>query len=108
MAIDTAAKRSSAITPSLPWRGVLPIASGTIDAAERQAAARLYSGILASVGTNVDVYPTGVYCIAYLGSVTVGRGPWYPLTPGNTPGWAVISAGNTPAWSAVDTTNPGM
>jgi hypothetical protein len=48
MAIDTANKRYSACWVGLPWRGILPFPDGTIDQADRQHIAFLYSGILAS------------------------------------------------------------
>ena len=47
MAIDTAAKRSSAINVGSPWRSRLPFPDGTIDQGDRQAVAFVYSGILA-------------------------------------------------------------
>lgn len=48
MAVDTAAKRFSAVHVSAPWRGLGYFPTGTVDAAERQAVAYLYSGISAS------------------------------------------------------------
>lgn len=47
MAADTAQKRISAMNLKCPWRrsGVIP--DGTIDQGDRQAAFRMYSGILA-------------------------------------------------------------
>ena len=47
MAIDSVAKRASAILPGMP-RPILPIPDGTIAQGDRQAAAWLYSGILAA------------------------------------------------------------
>ena len=49
MAIDTRDKRSSASDASLPWRGLLPLPDGSLDQGDRQHAADMYSGILASV-----------------------------------------------------------
>ena len=46
MAVDTAAKRSSAINPRLPWR-TLPFPDAAVGAGDRQAIVWLYSGILA-------------------------------------------------------------
>lgn len=40
---DTQAKRMAAIDCALPWRRIMPIADGTIDAADREIAARLYT-----------------------------------------------------------------
>jgi len=48
MPVDTALKRGSAINVSAPWRSFLSIPDGTIAAADRQAAARLYTGVLAA------------------------------------------------------------
>jgi hypothetical protein len=50
MAIDTALKRFSAMNISNPWRSVLPLPDGTIDADDRQVVSLLYSGVLAGVG----------------------------------------------------------
>lgn len=62
MAIDTAFKRASAINLGCPWRAVLPVPSGTVDQAARQAAALLYSGILAFATPVYDASVTiGVY-----------------------------------------------
>lgn len=47
MAIDTAAKRGSAINPGSPWRSHLPFPDGTIGQGDRQAVAFWYTGILA-------------------------------------------------------------
>lgn len=48
MAIDSAQKRHSAIHPNCPWRSTVPI-PGTIDQADRQQLAYVYSGISAGV-----------------------------------------------------------
>lgn len=50
MAIDTAAKRYSAMNVMCPWRHVAVLPSGTVDGAARQAIRWLYSGILAAGG----------------------------------------------------------
>lgn len=60
MAIDTAAKRHSALSWGQPWR-TPPRPSGTIGQGPRQAAAFCYSGILAagaltSTGTPNEFY----------------------------------------------------
>lgn len=52
MALDTRDKRASVIAFALPWT-VYPNADGTVGAADRQQAAFLYPGILASVATVV-------------------------------------------------------
>jgi hypothetical protein len=57
MAIDTAAKRASAVRFLSPWATVLPVPSGSIGQGARQATAFMYSGILA--GTPVDEFVYG-------------------------------------------------
>ncbi len=57
MAVDTAAKRASAINVASPWRMVLPPPDGTISAGDRQAVALLYSGILAGALGVPDFLP---------------------------------------------------
>lgn len=47
MAIDTAAKRYSALNVLSPWRGLNYFPTGAVPQAERQAVIYLYSGILA-------------------------------------------------------------
>ena len=44
MAVDSAAKRASAIHVSEPWRGVMVVPSGTIGDSVRAAVAFMYSG----------------------------------------------------------------
>jgi hypothetical protein len=56
MALDTYAKRASAVGVRLPWRAP-PIPSGTFNAAQRMFAAGMYSGI-ASV---IEVGPITVH-----------------------------------------------
>jgi uncharacterized protein (DUF427 family) len=48
MAIDTDAKRFSAMNVMCPWRGIAALPSGTVDGAARQALRWLYSGIAAT------------------------------------------------------------
>jgi len=48
MAIDTAAKRSSALDHEEPWQFGIPFPDGTISQADRQHLAHTYSGILIS------------------------------------------------------------
>lgn len=45
MAADTARKRLSAMDLMAPWRRVLPLPSGTVDAAARAVLLLLYAGI---------------------------------------------------------------
>ena len=47
MAVDTEAKRVSAILPMFPSRGVLPPPDGSVSQADRQHLALLYGGVLA-------------------------------------------------------------
>lgn len=47
MALDSAAKRGSAICVSMPWRPFLPLPDATIAPGDRQAVPFMYSGILA-------------------------------------------------------------
>ena len=48
MAVDTRDKRMSIMGVSLPWRGVFPLADGTIGTADRLIFPYSYSGIAAS------------------------------------------------------------
>lgn len=51
MAIDTAAKRQSAIMVLMPFRLCVPIPDGSIDQGDRQTLALAYSGILAEAAS---------------------------------------------------------
>ena len=65
MAIDSRDKRSSAVNPGSPWRGMLPVADGTVSQADRQHAAYWYRGIAAaSPAANV----VGMPCL-HMGAV---------------------------------------
>ena len=48
MAVDTRDKRMSIMSIGLPWRGVFPLADGSIGAGDRQIFLYLYSGIIDS------------------------------------------------------------
>lgn len=48
MALDTAAKRLSAVSIGSPWRPVVPLPDGTLDQGDRQTFARLARAVLAS------------------------------------------------------------
>jgi hypothetical protein len=61
MAIDTAAKRASAINPGSPWRAHVPFPDGAIGQGDRQATAFWYSGILA--GAAVAAIPDVVFTL---------------------------------------------
>ena len=50
MAVDTVAKRFSAINYGMSWRGASVLPDGTVGQGDRQAVAFLYSGILAGGG----------------------------------------------------------
>ncbi len=49
MAIDTAAKRKSVAATGRKWRAPILVPDGSLSQADRQAAGRSYSGILAAV-----------------------------------------------------------
>lgn len=74
MAMNTAAKRYSAITTGLPWRGVNTLPSGTVTQAERQSAAFLYSGILADEPPAPESGPLNIVVdtVRQTGSSTIG------------------------------------
>lgn len=57
MAVDTRDERAGAILPGLPFRGLLPVADGSVAQADRQQVAFLYPGILATE----TVVPTGIF-----------------------------------------------
>lgn len=52
MAIDSAVKRSSAINPRSPWRGILPIPDGSSSATERATVVYLYGGLAEAGGSD--------------------------------------------------------
>lgn len=60
MALDTAAKRHSAINWGLPWR-TAPIPDGAISQGDRQHAALMYAGILASEAQVDPIVDTDQY-----------------------------------------------
>lgn len=64
MAVDTRNKRMSITSISIPWRGMLPLADGTVDAADRQIFPYHYSGVLWSAPV----------VVAYSGVVGGGTG----------------------------------
>lgn len=62
MAMDTAAKRGSAMFIRSPWRKRLPLPDSTIDQGDRQATAFMYSGILAEAGSQAGATSGWAYC----------------------------------------------
>lgn len=66
--MNTANKRASAIMHMLPFRGLFPIPSGTVDQAARQQTDYAYAGIDAAVPpagpssrmSNIYLYPRGL------------------------------------------------
>lgn len=95
MAIDTAAKRFSALNISSPWRGISYFPTGTIDGPERQAIAYWYSGV-AFGGTPAPVFSgpipnishtenTGTHSYA-LGAYFTGATS-YSIAPAVEAGW---------------------
>lgn len=65
MAVDTAAKRSSAINVGSPWRGLLPPPDGTVGQPDRQHVAFMYAGIEAE--DPAPVVPTKSRMLLVLG-----------------------------------------
>lgn len=64
MAVDTRNKRASAISTTLPWRGLLPAPDGTIDEYDRQQVAFVYAGILAGEPIIVSsAIPSHIYTL---------------------------------------------
>lgn len=62
MAVDTAAKRQSALTFGLPFmRGLIP--DGTLDQGDRQNAAFGYSAILAGEPVIIEALETYYFCL---------------------------------------------
>ena len=56
--MDTRDKRSSAIQPSLPWRGYFPAPDGSLNQGDRQHTCNLYRGIAADA-PSVSTITTG-------------------------------------------------
>lgn len=50
MAMGSANKRSSAIAPASPWRGLWPLPDGTVGAGDRAQANFMYRGIIDGAG----------------------------------------------------------
>lgn len=77
MAIDTLAKRSSALNVGMPWHVTLPPADGSIGQGDRQHVAHQYSGILAGAAPSILNGPWRVAAIethtsgAVVGEATV-------------------------------------
>lgn len=96
MAIDTAAKRASAMAIGMGSMGIdLPIPDGTIDQADRQTLLGLYGGILASNAAIV------IYIVAAMDD----NGPVAVAGMGNAPG-ASAAQGHAPG-AIVSQTVPG-
>ena len=55
MAIDTETKRRAAFSAGIPFIVMMPVADGTIGAADRQMLADVYPGILAGLPVSGDV-----------------------------------------------------
>lgn len=53
MALDTAAKRLSAVAIGSPWRPVVPVPDGTLDQGDRQTFARLARAVLATAANPI-------------------------------------------------------
>lgn len=63
MAVDTAAKRFSAMNVHCPWRGVAVLPSGTVGAPARLAVRWLYAGIAATSDVIQDL--AGIFSPRY-------------------------------------------
>ena len=50
--LDTREKRASGAHVALPWRALLPLPDGALSQADRQQAATMYAGILATAGVS--------------------------------------------------------
>lgn len=87
MAIDTRNKRSSAINPQCPWRGMWPEPDATVGQPDRQHVLWSYAGIAA--GSNAFT-PTETYCVEAAQAYTAGasRADWIT-------GYAVIGGSYT-------------
>ncbi len=57
MPLDTHQKRLSALNVGSPWRGLLPLPTGTVDGPARATVALHYSGIAAQDEPTVLRYP---------------------------------------------------
>lgn len=55
MALDNRNRRASAITPSLPWRGMWPLPDGTLASEERYLMGGMYAGLIATPPVVLDV-----------------------------------------------------
>jgi hypothetical protein len=53
MAIDSETKRRAAISAGIPFIVMMPVADGTIDAADRQMMADVYPGVTVAAGGDV-------------------------------------------------------
>lgn len=82
MAIDTQAKRMSAVHPACPWRGPMVYAPGSgFGVGDRQAAAFLYSGI-----------ESGAAVVAALLDVSVEDISAYPLSTSNASAYPLLAS----------------
>lgn len=51
MALDTAAKRLSAVSIGSPWRPVVPVPDGTLNQGDRQTLLRMCAAVLSGLAT---------------------------------------------------------
>ena len=63
MAIDTAAKRSSALDHEEPWQWGAPLPDGTIGQGDRQHSIFSYSGILAGAAAGISATASWGYVV---------------------------------------------
>jgi hypothetical protein len=67
MAVDTAQKRFAIMNHGCPWRGVMIVPTGTVDAEERAAFFYHYGGIaFGDIATTVNLRTVGVRRIVYV------------------------------------------
>lgn len=86
MALDTDAKRFSALNVGSPWRGIGYFPTGTVDAAERLAIAFLYSGIAAEAPVEIpdvegETQAAGTATLEGSGFVVVVETAYSPTVP---------------------------
>ena len=63
MAVDSRDKRSSAIVPGMPWRGLLPVPDSGVNAGDRQHVSYLYRGIAADSPVTTTAAPGAEFTV---------------------------------------------
>ncbi len=75
MALDSLAKRYSAVNLGSPWRGILPVPDGTIGQGDRQTVFFLCSSILAVAREIVEPPPPRLLIRDTTGYATINETP---------------------------------